>query len=109
MTTHTTRYTVQSGDTLTEIAEKYGTTIDQLVEWNGIDDPDVIKKGQKLIVDKGDTPQKTTYTVKSGDTLSEIASEYGTTIDQLVDWNGIDDPDVIQKGQKLIVDKSDPL
>jgi LysM repeat protein len=100
---------VQGGDTLSEIAEKYGTSVDQLVEWNDIEDPDVIQKGKRLVVDQGSTPQKTIYTVKSGDTLSEIAEKYGTSVDQLVEWNDIEDPDVIQKGQKLIVDKSDPL
>jgi LysM repeat protein len=32
---------------------------------------------------------------------------HGTSVDQLVEWNDIADPDVIRKGQKLIVDKSD--
>ena len=43
------------------------------------------------------------YTVKNGDTLSEIAEEFGTTVDQLVKWNDIYNPNLIYVGQKLRV------
>lgn len=43
------------------------------------------------------------YTVKNGDTLSEIAEDFGTTVDQLVRWNNIYNPDLIYPGQKLRV------
>lgn len=43
------------------------------------------------------------YVVKNGDTLSEIADEFGTTVDQLVKWNNIYNPDLIYPGQKLRV------
>jgi LysM repeat protein len=42
-----------------------------------------------------------TYTVKSGDTLSSIAQELGTTVEALVEANDITDPDVIDIGQQL--------
>nr|WP_307721580.1 LysM peptidoglycan-binding domain-containing protein [Embleya hyalina] len=108
-TMHFTHYTVQSGDTLTVIANMFGTTIDQLAKWNNISNPDLINIGQKLIVNKSDAPHDTFYTVKSGDTLTAIAHRFGTTIDQLVTWNGIPDPDVIQVAQRLIVAKSVPV
>ena len=43
-------YTVKSGDCLSVIAQKYGTTISQLQAWNGISNPDLIYAGQKLRV-----------------------------------------------------------
>lgn len=43
-------YTVQSGDCLSVIAQKYGTSVSQLQAWNGISNPDVIYVGQKLRV-----------------------------------------------------------
>lgn len=43
------------------------------------------------------------YVVKNGDTLSEIADEFGTTVDQLVKWNNIYNPNLIYVGQKLRV------
>ena len=43
------------------------------------------------------------YTVKKGDTLSKIASEYGTTVSQIVKWNNISNPNLIYIGQKFRV------
>lgn len=43
------------------------------------------------------------YIVKSGDTLSAIAKKYGTTISQLVKWNGIKNPNLIYVNQKIRV------
>ena len=48
-----------------------------------------------------ETPAKIIYVVKSGDTLSKIASKYGTTYKTLVKVNGIADPDKIYVGQKI--------
>lgn len=48
-------------------------------------------------------PSQTTYTVKSGDSLSAIAKKFNVTVDDLVAWNGITNPDVIEVGQKLRV------
>ena len=43
-------YTVKKGDNLTKIAKKYGTTVNQLVAWNNIANPNLIYPGQKLRV-----------------------------------------------------------
>ena len=45
-------YTVVKGDTLTKIANKFGTTVKNLCDWNGISNPDKINVGQRLIVKK---------------------------------------------------------
>ncbi|MEU0671063.1 LysM peptidoglycan-binding domain-containing protein [Streptomyces lavendulocolor] len=105
--TNVTLYTVKTGDTLTSIAATFGTTVAQLVHWNGIPDPDVIKIGQRLVVAKADAPQETFYTVRPGDTLTAIAARYGTTVERLVKWNRISDPDVIKVGQRLVVARSE--
>lgn len=42
-------YIVQTGDTLSALAEKFHCTIDDICKWNNIDDPNKIDKGQKLI------------------------------------------------------------
>jgi LysM repeat protein len=110
MTTQTrnaTYYVVRSGDTLSEIAEMYGTTVEQLAKWNNIRDVNFIRTGQKLIVKKSASPHETYYTVQRGDTLSEIAERYETTVEQLAKWNNIPDVDLIRAGQKLIVAKSE--
>ena len=46
------------------------------------------------------------YTIRSGDTLSGIASRYGVSVSDLVSWNNIANPNLIYAGQKIIVKKS---
>lgn len=110
MTTHTTNvthYTVKAGDNLTVISAMFGTTVDNLVTWNHIQDPNLIHPGQVLVVSETDSPHNTMYTVKSGDTLSAIAKKFETTVAKLVEWNHVKDPNVISAGQRLIVAKSE--
>jgi membrane-bound lytic murein transglycosylase D len=101
-------YTVQEGDNLTAIAEDYGVTVSQIKEWNDIDG-DVIIPGQvlKLYSDAGpkDNPKKTnkkakTYVVQKGDNLTDIAANNGVTVEQIKEWNELDN-DVIYSGQIL--------
>uniref|UniRef100_UPI0040284CA8 LysM peptidoglycan-binding domain-containing protein n=1 Tax=Lachnospira eligens TaxID=39485 RepID=UPI0040284CA8 len=72
--------------------------VDELVELNGIDNPDLIYPGNEIIVKAGssrDDDCDVVYQVRPGDTLSEIAARYNTTVDELVELNGIDNPDLI--------------
>lgn len=100
-----TTYTVKSGDTLSGIASKYGTTYQKLASLNGISDPNKIYVGQVLKISgtTSSTSSVTYYTVKSGDTLSKIASTYGTTVDKLVSLNDIANKNLIYAGQKIRV------
>ena len=99
---------VQSGDTLSGIAAKYGTTVAALVQLNGIANPDLIHVGAVLKIAgngsaaSGGSANKT-YTVRGGDNLSSIASKYGTTVDVLVKLNGISNPNLIYPGQVLTI------
>ena len=65
-------YTVRRGDTLSEIAARFGTTVNELVRLNNIADPDRIYEGDRLIIRAG-TGDGNTYTVQRGDTLSELS------------------------------------
>jgi LysM repeat protein len=100
-------YTVQPGDTLSGIAARFGTTVNTLVQLNGIKDPNLIYSGQILKLPGYSSNSGNTgpdyYIVKSGDTLSQIANTFGTTVSQLQAWNGISDPNFILAGQKLRV------
>lgn len=95
-------YTVQPGDTLSGIAAKFGTTYQTLAAINGIGDPNRIWAGQVLKVTGKPTTQNTYY-VQAGDTLSGIAAKFGTTVSVLVSANGINNPDVIYVGQKILL------
>ena len=100
----TQTYTVKSGDTLSSIASKYGTTYQELARINGISNPNKIYPGQVLKIGGGlSIPSTEYYIVKSGDTLSAIAKKYGTTVNQLASWNNIANVNKIYVGQKLRV------
>ena len=103
-------YVVQPGDSLGEIAQRYGTTVYALASLNNISNLNLIYAGQVLYLPGCTTdppppppPATTTYTVVAGDTLYKIAVRYGTTVAELSAMNGITNPDLIYAGQVLIV------
>ena len=92
---------MQKGDTLSGIAAKFGTTYQAIATLNGISNPNLIYPGQVLKVSSGSGNGIRTYTVKKGDTLSEIAAKFGTTYQAIAELNGISDPNLIYPGQVL--------
>ena len=107
-----TTYVVQPGDSLTRIAQRFGTTVDAIQRANNIANPNVIFAGQTLIIPTGGTTPTppptqpgtpTTYVVRAGDTLGGIAQRFGTTVDAIQRANNISNPDRIFAGQTLII------
>ncbi|MCR1881405.1 LysM peptidoglycan-binding domain-containing protein [Ligilactobacillus murinus] len=96
----TTTYTVRSGDSLSAIAAKFGTTVSALQSANNIHNANLIYPGQVLKV-SGQATTSNTYTVRSGDNLSTIASRLGTTVAHLQSVNGIRNANLIYSGQNL--------
>ncbi|MCC2254227.1 LysM peptidoglycan-binding domain-containing protein [Ruminococcus sp. CLA-AA-H200] len=93
-------YVIQPGDTLSGIAQRYGTTVSALSSLNGISNPDLIYAGNTIrIPESGNSGRY--YTIKSGDTLSGIAAQFGTTVSALAALNGISDPDRIYAGNTI--------
>lgn len=88
------------GDTLSKIAMKFGVTTEALANFNNISDPSLINPSQILIIPNGTTPTNY-YTVKSGDTLSQIAVNLGVTTEPLASLNNITAPNLIYPGQVL--------
>ena len=96
-------YTVKSGDTLSAIASRYGSNINNIATLQPIKNKDRISVGQTLYIPVGVKQSSRTYTVKPGDTLSAIASKFGTTTINLKNKNGISNADKIYAGQVLKV------
>lgn len=98
--TNEIEYIVKSGDTLSEIAYKYGTTVEELVKLNNIANPNLIYVNQKIKIKSNETKEEY-YNVKNGDNLTKIASMYGTSVLELVRLNNIKNPNLIYPNQKL--------
>ena len=101
----TSWHTVRSGENLASIASRYGATVQDLMTWNDLSDPDRIRSGQRLRVGAGTPSGASTvkYTVKSGDTLSGIAAHFGISAAQLQRDNDISNAARIKVGQVLEV------
>ena len=94
-------YTVRSGDTLSSIASKFGTSYQALASLNGISNPNLIYVGQVLRVNGSASASSVYYTVRAGDNLSAIASRYGTSYQSIAALNGLANPNLIFAGQTL--------
>lgn len=100
------RHTVQSGDTLWDIARKYNVSTKQLAKWNGMAPGDMLHLGKSLVIwlegksDSGITKQLT-YTVRNGDSLSRIANKFNIKVADIGKWNGLNTKRYLQPGQKL--------
>jgi LysM repeat protein len=94
-------YIVRPGDTLSRIAAHFGTSVTELVKNNHIKNPNLIFAGQVLTI--SGLSDRIEYIVKPGDTLSQIAVHFGTTVNQLCTLNRITNPNLILAGQRLRV------
>ncbi len=100
-----TTHVVQLNDTLFNIAQRYGTTVEAIASANGIVNPEAISVGQRLVIPgagaPAPSPGETTYVVQPGDTLFSIATRYNVSPERLADYNGIVDASLIQVGQVI--------
>ncbi len=117
-------HTVRRGDTLYEMASKYRTTVTAICQMNGISSRRVLSVNQKLLIPTGpnapswtggetsggaavasdfESGKQITYKVRRGDTLSRIASRYGTSCASIARWNNISEKSLIHPGQRLTI------
>ena len=97
----TVQYVIRPGDSLWLIARKYGTTVEAIQRQNNLTG-DLIRVGQVLTIPVSGTPSYIEYTVQPGDSLWRIASQYDTTVDALMNLNGLTS-DLLMIGQVLKV------
>lgn len=93
---------VQKGDTLSEIGEWFHVPWRELQRINDIEDPDLIFPGQVLRLSENHDVCKT-YTVRAGDTISEIAKRHNVRPQPLAYYNQLLDPNVISAGQTICI------
>lgn len=113
-------YVVQSGDTLSSIAQRYQTSTDAIARLNNLEDQDILRTGQKLTIatsgpgevgaadtdsapvgPRRDAQPQRVHLVQPGETLSSIASDNDTTVDELVTLNGLPSASLINVGQLI--------
>lgn len=108
-------HTVARGETLSQIAQRYGVALTELAALNNITNPDTLYAGQILLLPGGDaqpipitidpaapaTGAPERHIVRAGETLSQIAQRYGIPLTDLMARNGIRNPDAIFAGQEL--------
>ncbi len=111
----TTRYTVAAGDTLSRIALRHGVTTGDLLRLNRLDNPDVLRVGQRINIPSDARPRavpeplvtppegSTTHTVAAGESVSVIAQRYGVRTNDVLAANQLSRDSVIRVGQTLII------
>jgi LysM repeat protein len=101
---------VQPGETLSEIADRLGVSVQRLIEVNKIQDPDHLEAGTQLRLPPGVNSRSTasqkssatgTVTVGEGETLSDIADRHGIPVSTLIALNRLSDPNHVEVGQVL--------
>ena len=94
-----TTYTVQKGDSLWVIANKYGITTEELKSYNNLTS-NLLSIGQVLKIPQGKTSTENIYTVKKGDSLWTIANKYNTTVEKIKVLNNLTS-NLLSIGQQL--------
>lgn len=98
-------YTVKKGDSLWLIANKYGTTVDELKSANNLKS-NTLSIGQTLIIpEKNEGTSKISYVVKKGDSLWLIANKYDTTVEKIKSTNNLKS-NTLSIGQVLVIPSS---
>lgn len=101
LTGHAASVTVKSGETLSDIAARYGVSVNSLMRLNRLSDANHIESGQTLRLPGSVTAGRGRHNVTSGDTLSDIAVRYRVSERQLMALNGLSSPDHVEIGQTL--------
>jgi LysM repeat protein len=123
-------YTVVAGDTVWEISQRFNSSVNAIIQVNGLNNAGLINVGQTLVIPVRAaytppptftpappgggtggpaTPGVSSYTVKSGDTLYAISQRLNTTVATMAQINNIVNPNLIYPGQVLRVPGAAPL
>ncbi|WP_408956251.1 LysM peptidoglycan-binding domain-containing protein [Natroniella sp. ANB-PHB2] len=104
-------HTIKTGEGLWSIAQQYDVTVEELIELNEIENPSDLHVGEEILIPVNDNTENEEeeveednyYVVQSGDILWNIAQEYNTTVEELVELNDIESSYDLYVGRKLIL------
>jgi LysM repeat protein len=97
-------HVVQRGENLTQIAARYGTNVQAIMQANGLHNPNFVWVGQRLRIpgsSGGGSGTAGVHVVRAGETLYSIARRYGSSVSAFVQANGLRNANVIYVGQRL--------
>ncbi|ELV8619833.1 LysM peptidoglycan-binding domain-containing protein [Vibrio vulnificus] len=98
-------HTVQSGESLWSIAKANKVDHQALAKWNGMGPRDTLRVGQDLVIWKesseGAIIRTVFYKVRSGDTISGIATKFKVKSNDIVKWNALKNQKYLKPGQQL--------
>ena len=97
--------TVQDGDTLSDLAEKYGVSVDTILWANNLA-TDFLEIDQQLLIPP---VSGVLYTVRDGDSIRDIASAYQVDAQKIFDANKLSNPDALESGSKLVIPDARPI
>lgn len=92
---------VKRGETLGYLATKYGVSVSAIMSTNNLSSAHLLKVGQPLLIPVASDVTLQDYTVKEGDTISELAQRFGVDAEGIKKANDLTNANYINKGQKL--------
>ncbi len=100
------RYLVKEGESIRNIASKFNTSAEELININNLYNGEVLRAGEEIIVPKNEEKYFNIYVIESGDSLYKIAEKYNINPTLLGALNGLEMEDYIYPGQELLIPKN---
>ena len=104
-------HTIRKGDTLYSLAKKYSSSVDGIAKANRISPKKGLKVGKPIIIPgspspktvKNDSKRDRVHRVAKGETIKDLSSDYGVSVEEIINANDLKDPDLIQPKAALVI------